>query len=446
MHKGVILSFLDRYFGITQSGSNVKTELIAGFTTFIAMLYIVPVSSSILSDSGMPKGALITAVTLATVVATLLSGIWAKVPVAMSVGMGLNAYFSYGMVQGMGLSWEKALGIVFLSGIIFLLVSLTKIRTWLINSIPRGLRFALAGGLGAFICAIGLKSLGIIAISPIGLPELGSLNTPQAWIGILGVGMILWMSVKKIHASFILGILCCSLIAWFFGLAPLPQEVFSMPDSIAPIALKFDVVGVLTLALIPTIVSLLVLDLFDSLGTLAGVGAKIGLFQNKDNQGDKLLEKTLEADAAATVIGASLGVSTTTSFLESASGVSAGGRTGLTSIFCALFFALSLFLFPIFASIPSFAIYPTLIVVGAMMFLEVKNIDFSDLPIGISAFFAIVLMPLTYSIANGLAGGFLVYILSCLALKQYQRINLGVIVLGILSILPIIVHGVFLKG
>lgn len=444
--QGVFLNFLDRYFGISRSGSSIKVEVIAGFTTFIAMLYIVPVSSSILSDAGMPKDALITAVTLATVLATLLSGIWAKVPVAMSVGMGLNAYFSYGMVKGMGLSWEQALGVVFLSGVIFLIVSLTKLRTWLINSIPNGLRFALAGGLGAFICTIGLKSLGVIAISPIGLPELGSLNTPQIWIGLLGVGVILWLNAKKIHASFIIGILFCSLIAWIFGISPLPSGFFSQPASIEPIAFKFDLVGVLSLALVPTIISLLVLDLFDSLGTLAGVGAKVGLFQNKDNKGDKLLEKTLEADAAATVIGASLGVSTTTSFLESASGVSEGGRTGLTSVFCALFFALSLFLFPIFASIPSFAIYPTLIVVGAMMFLEVRNVDFSDLPIGLAAFFAIILMPLTYSIANGLAGGFLVYILTSLALKQYHRITLGVIVLGALSILPIVVHGVFLKG
>lgn len=440
------MNLLDRYFGISRSGSNIKTEAIAGFTTFISMLYIVPVSSSILADSGMPKDALITAVTLVTVLATLLSGIWAKVPVAMSVGMGLNAYFSYGMVKGMGLSWEQALGVVFLSGVIFLFVSLTKLRSWLINSIPNGLRFALAGGLGAFICTIGLKSLGVITVSPIGLPELGSLDTPQIWIGLLGVGLILWMSAKKIHASFVIGILLCSALAWIFGFSPLPSEIFSHPASIAPIALKFDIVGVLSLTVVPTIISLLVLDLFDSLGTLAGVGAKAGLFQNQEGTGDKLLEKTLEADAAATVIGASLGVSTTTSFLESASGVSEGGRTGLTSVFCALFFALSLFLFPIFASIPSFAIYPTLIVVGAMMFLEIKNIDFSDLPIGLSAFFSIILMPLTYSIANGLAGGFLVYILASLALKQYHRVTLGVIVLGILSILPIVVHGVFLKG
>lgn len=440
------MSLLDKYFGVSKSGSSIKTEAVAGFTTFLAMLYIVPVSSSILSDAGMPKDALITAVTLVTVIATLLSGLWARVPVAMSVGMGLNAYFSYGMVKTMGLSWEQALGVVFLSGIVFLAVSLTKMRTWLINSIPRGLRFALAAGLGAFISAIGMRSLGVIGISPIGLPELGVINTPQIWIGLFGVALIVFLSMKRVHSSFVIGILVCSILAWVFNLAELPQKLLSTPASIAPIAFKMDILGVLTLSIVPTIISLLVLDLFDSLGTLAGVGAKIGLFQNENNQGDKILEKTLEVDAAATVIGASLGVSTTTSFLESASGVSEGGKTGLTSIFCALFFALSLFLFPLFASIPSFAIYPTLIVVGGMMFLEMKHIDFSDLPVGLSAFFAIILMPLTYSIANGLAAGFLIYILACLALKQYHRVNLGVIFLGILSVLPIIVHGVFLKG
>ncbi|VEJ24163.1 transmembrane transport protein [Helicobacter cholecystus] len=440
------MNFLDRYFGVSQSGSNFKTEAFAGFTTFISMLYIIPVSASILSDSGMPKEALITAVTLATVIATCLSGLWARVPVAMSVGMGLNVYFSYGMVKGMGLSCEQALGVVFLSGVVFLLISFTKIRTWLINSIPLGLRFALAGGLGAFICTIGLRSLGIITISPMGLPELGGLNKPEVWIGLVGIGVILALSVRKIHASFIIGIVFCSLLAWIFGISNTPKEFFSTPASIAPIAFKMDIMGVFTLALVPTIISLLVLDLFDSLGTLAGVGAKIGLFQNKDGKGDETLEKTLEVDAAATVIGASLGVSTTTSFLESASGVSEGGRTGLTSVFCAFFFACTLFLLPFFLSIPSFAIYPTLIVVGAMMFLEVKHIDFTDLPIGLASFFAIVLMPLTYSIANGLAGGFLVYILTSLALRQYYRINWGVILLGALSIMPIIVHGIFLKG
>ncbi|WP_104697958.1 MULTISPECIES: NCS2 family permease [unclassified Helicobacter] len=440
------MQFLDRYFKITQSGSSIKTEAIAGFTTFLSMLYIVPVASSVLSDSGMPKEALITAVTLATIIATLLSGIIAKVPVAMSVGMGLNAYFSYGMVKGMGLSWEQALGAVFLSGVIFLIVSLTKLRTWLIKNIPSGLRFALAGGLGAFICAIGLRSLGIIQISPIGLPELGNLNSPKIWIGLFGIMIILFLSAKNIYASFLIGIVSCSVLGYFFNLTSLPQSIFSIPASIAPIALKMDFMGILSVALIPTIISLLILDLFDSLGTLAGVGAKIGLFQNKDNKGDKTLERTLGVDAAATVVGASLGVSTTTSFLESASGVSEGGRTGLTSVFCALFFALSLFLFPLFASIPDFAIYPALVVVGALMFLEIKNIDFSDLPVGISAFFAIILMPLTYSIANGLAGGFLTYIITSLALKQYHRLNFGVIFLGILSILPIVVNGIFLKA
>lgn len=440
------MNFLDRYFGVSRSGSSFKTEIFAGFTTFMSMLYIIPTSASILSDSGMPKEALITAVTLVTIIATFLSGVWARVPVAMSVGMGLNAYFSYGMVKGMGLSWEQALGIVFLSGVVFLVVSLTKIRTWLINSIPLGLRFALAGGLGAFICAVGLRSLGIITVSPIGIPELGKLNTPQIWIALFGVVAIIVMSVRKIHASFIIGIALCSVLAWIFGVSEMPREFISAPASIAPIAFKMDIAGVLSLAFIPTIISLLVLDLFDSLGTLAGVGAKIGLFQNKEGKGDRALEKTLEVDAAATVIGASLGVSTTTSFLESASGVSEGGRTGLTSVFCALFFVLTLFLLPFFSSIPSFAIYPTLVVVGAMMFLEVKHIEFNDLPIGLASFFAIVLMPLTSSIANGLAGGFLVYIFSCLALGQYRRLNFGVILLGILSVLPIVVHGVFIKG
>ncbi|WP_180762687.1 NCS2 family permease [Helicobacter sp. 12S02232-10] len=429
------MGFLDKYFQLTQNRTNIKTEALAGFTIFLTMLYIIPVGSQILSEAGMPKNELITAISLVTALATLLTGIWANTPVAMSVGMGLNAYFTYGLVQGMGLSWQQALGAVFLSGIIFLIISFTKLRVWIIQSIPKDLRFALCAGLGAFIATIGFKSLGFITITPSGLMTLGTLSSPQILIGIFGVLLMLLLHNLKVQGAFIIGILICSLIAWVSGLASMPSKIISTPSSISGIAMQFDLAGIFSIALIPAIIALLITDLFDSLGTLAGVGAKAKMFQDTSGK-DKKLEKTLQVDAAATTAGAMFGLSTTTAFLESSAGVASGGRTGLTAIFCAFFFALTLFFLPIFNAIPDYAIYPTLIVVGALMFSEIRHIDFEDFPIASASFFTIILMPLSSSITTGLASGFIVYVLMCGFKKQWHRINLGIIILFLISLIP----------
>lgn len=430
------MDFIYKFFALKKNHTTIKQEFLAGLITFLAMLYIIPVGSDILHQAGMPKDALITSITIMTAAATLLSGLWANAPVAMSTGMGLNVFFAFSLVQGSGLSWQQALGAVFVSGIIFLIVSVTNLRIWILRSIPKEIRIALCVGLGAFIATIGLKGLGIIVISPNTL-HLGNIHNAQALIGIFGIILLLFFHILKVQGGAILGILICSLISWIFGITPMPNQVFSAPASFKEIFMQMDVVGVLKIAFIPTILTLLITDLFDSLGTLSGIGIKAGMFQD-DSGKDKQLERTMQVDALATTVGPVFGLSTTTAFLESATGVNAGGRTGLTAVFVALFFILSLFFFPIFQAIPSFAIYPILIMVGAMMFSEIRHLSLDSFSIAIPVFFIILFMPLTMSITNGLAAGFSLYVILSIFERKFERLNLGVFILFLISILPFV--------
>ncbi len=428
-------------FKIQEHGTSVKTEFLAGFTTFLTMIYIVPVNGLILSDAGLPMGAVITATALITILATILNGLWSNTPIAMSVGMGLNAYFSYGLVLGMGIAWQTALGIVFLSGIIFVILSFTQFRVWLMTSIPVDLRRAISAGIGAFIAFIGLNQMGVISDSKATLVTLGNLSEPNVLLGISGLFIALVLFTFRVKGAFIIAILTTAIIGWIFGIGELPKGIVGMPDSIAPIFFELDIASALSLALLPVIITFLVTDMFDTLGTLTGVGTRANLFQTNDKE-DKALEKTLEADAVATVGGSLLGVSTTTSFIESASGVEEGGRTGLSAIFTGLFFILTLFMLPLFKSIPANAIYPVLVVVGILMFTELGNINFknNDIAILSATFLIIILMPLTYSITNGFAAGFIVYTLLKLLKREFEDINLGLIVITLISLLVFVLH------
>ncbi len=426
------------FFKLSEHNTDVQTEFRAGLTTFLTMMYIVPVNAFIMSKTGMPVDALLTATALITVLATILNGVWANTPIAMSVGMGLNAYFTFGLVLGMKIPWEKALGIVAVSGILFTILSFTNFRIWIVNSIPEDLRRAISAGIGAFIAFIGLKEMGIVVDNPAVLVGLGNFADKNVLLGVLGIVVVFAFYSFRIKGAFMLAIVITSLVAWFSELAPSPKEFVSLPASIVPIALKLDIegvffdsiTGVFTLALLPVIIAFLITDLFDSLGTLSGVGFRAGLFKN----GGKDLEKTLEADAVATFGGALLGVSTTTSFIESASGVEEGGRTGLTAVFAGLFFVLTLFMLPFFKAIPSNAIYPVLVMVGVLMFSELANVNFKDLAISAATFLTVIMMPLTYSITNGLAFGFLAYFLVKLFRREFKDINVGVIVLCLISL------------
>ena len=434
------MAFLQR-FKLEEKGSNVRTELIAGLTTFLTMMYIVPVNGFIMADAGLPMPAVITATALVTILATAFNGFWSNTPVAMSVGMGLNAYFTYGLVLGMKIPWQTALGIVFLSGVIFVALSFTRFRVWVMHSIPMDLRRAISAGIGAFIAFIGLKQLGIIVPDKATLVTLGHLGQPAVLLGIFGLFLTLILYLYKIRGAFILGVLLTSVVGWMTGLGKSPEGLFSMPASIAPIAFHLDVVSALSLALLPVIITFLVTDMFDTLGTLTAVGARAGLFQEGDDP-DRSLEKTLEADAVATVTGSLLGVSTTTSFIESASGVEAGGRTGLTAIFTAAFFILTLFMLPLFQAIPGPAIYPVLVIVGILMFTELGKMDFEkmDLATASAAFFTVLLMPLTYSITNGLAAGFVAFTLLKMAQGKFAELNIGIYLITAISLIVFILH------
>ena len=426
-------------FKLKEHGTNVSTEFSAGFTTFLTMMYIVPVNGFILADAGLPMDAVVTATALITILATLFSGLWGNTPIAMSVGMGLNAYFSYGLVLGMKIPWETALGIVFLSGILFVILSLTNFRIWIMTSIPMDLRRAISAGIGCFIAFIGLKQMGMIVENKATLVSLGDFSDSNVLVGVLGLLLAFGFYAYRIKGSFILSIMITSVVAWFFGIGSFPTEYLSAPASIEPILFKLDIVSALTFSLLPVIITFLITDMFDTLGTLTGVGTRAKLFQ-ENNKDDKSLQKTLEADAIATTAGSLLGVSTTTSFIESASGVEEGGRTGLTAVFTAMFFVTTLVMLPLFKAIPGNAIYPVLVVVGVLMFTELGKIKFedSDLATSAGAFFIVLLMPLTFSITNGIAAGFIMYTLIKVFKKQTEDLNLGILVITFISALAFI--------
>ncbi|MBP3207690.1 MAG: NCS2 family permease [Campylobacter sp.] len=424
-----------KFFELEENKTSVKQELNAGITTFLAMIYIVPVNAIIMSGTGMPYEALITATALITILATLFNGLYANTPVALSVGMGLNAYFTFGLCKSAEIPWQTALGIVFLSGLLFTILSFTNFRIWVIKSIPLDLRRAISAGIGAFICFIGLKQMGVIVENPATLVGLGNLKDPNVALGVFGLLIIIALFVLKVRASFILGILITSVVAWVFGISPKPEGLVSLPSSVAPIFGQLDIKGALQLAFLPFIITFFVTHLFDSIGTLTGVGNRAKIFSDEDPKGMKKLARNLTADAVGSVGGAVMGTSTVTAFAESASGVEAGGRTGLTAVFVALCFILTLFMLPLFKAIPSNAIYPVLVMVGILMFSELGKLDYSDVGILIPAFFIVMLMPFTYSITNGLSFGFISYLFVRLLQRRFSDINLGVLVLAGISLL-----------
>ena len=423
-------------FKLKQNGTTAKTELNAALTTFLAMVYIIPVNALILSDAGMPKDALLVATALITILATIFNGLWANTPVALSTGMGLNAYFTYSMVIGMGIPWQTALGAIFISSAIFTILSFTNFRLWIIKNIPLDLRYAISAGIGAFIAFVGLSQMGLIVSSPATKVAIGNVADPKVLIGVIGLILMIIFWALKIRIGFILAIAVTSAIAWIFEIYEMPQSVVSMPVSIAPIFGELDIFSALQISLLPAVLTLFVTHLFDSIGTLTGVGNRANLFNTPE--GEKKLARNLESDAIASMAGAAIGTSTITAFAESASGVETGGRTGLTAVFIGILFIFTLFFLPLFNAIPSNAIYPVLVMVGILMFSELGKIDYKDPAICVSTFLSVILMPLTYSITIGLSVGFISYFIIKLALRKYQDLNLGVITLTIVSLFAFI--------
>ncbi|MFA7084866.1 MAG: NCS2 family permease [Arcobacteraceae bacterium] len=423
------------FFKLKENNTTVKTELAAGFTTFLTMMYIIPVNAMIMSQAGMPMEAVITATALITIFSTILNGLWSNTPIAISVGMGINAYFTFGLVLGMKIPWQTALGVVFLSGVLFTILSLTKLRVWIINSVPLDLRRAISAGIGMFIAFIGLNNMGMIVANSSVLVGLGDFKDTNVLLGVVGLILVIAFYAWKIKGAFIIAVFFTSIIAWIFGISPYPTEFFSLPASIAPIMLQLDIASAFTLALFPVIIIFFITNLFDSLGTISALGNRAGLFKGDTRK----LQKTLEVDATSTVVGSLLGVSSTNSYIESAAGIEEGGRTGLTAVTTGVLFILTLFMMPLFKAIPPNAIYPVLVMVGVLMFSELEHIDFKDTSIGVPTFLIVIMMPLTYSITNGLAFGFISYLIIKLIKKEYKDINFGIVFLALISLLVFIV-------
>ena len=428
---------LERFFKLSENNTDVKTEVLAGITTFMTMAYILAVNPSILSATGMDQGALFTATALASLIGTLLMALLANYPFALAPGMGLNAYFAYTVVLGMGYSWEYALTAVFAEGIIFILLSLTSVREAIFNSIPQNLKSAVSVGIGLFIAFIGLQNAKIV-IGGSTLLQLFSLDNYNAVngvnasfndvgitvalaiIGILITGILVIKNVKGnilwgILITWALGIICQFAGIYvpnpelgFYSLLPDFSNGLSVP-SLSPILFKLDFHGIFTLDFLTILFAFLFVDLFDTIGTLVGVSAKAGMLD--ENGKLPRIKGALLADAVATTAGAAIGTSTTTTFVESASGVSEGGRTGLTAITTAILFGLSLFLSPIFLAIPSFATAPALIVVGLYMLTNVTHIDFDDMSEAIPCYICIIAMPFFYSISEGISLGIITYVI-----------------------------------
>jgi len=410
---------LERLFGLKAQGTNVRTEVLAGVTTFMTMAYIVVVNPAILGEAGMPVAAVAAATCLAAGFGSILMGLVANYPLALAPGMGLNAYFTYTVVKGMGVPWETALGpwetalgCVFLSGVAFLVLTLVGVRQMIVAAIPKPLFSAVAAGVGLFIAFIGLKEAGIIVPHPATTVALGDLTTPTAAVAILGLVLIAVLQAWRVKGAILIGILLASAAGWALGLAKIAPGASSLADLTAT-AFKMDIGGAfhlqggMALAMLEIVFVFLFVDLFDNVGTLVAVTKKAGL-QAPDGSIPRL-NRILLADSAATMVGAAAGTSTVVSYIESASGVTAGGRTGLTAVVVGVLFLLTLFFAPLVQAIPAAATAPALILVGALMVGSLVDVDWADPTVAIPAFLTLITIPLTFSIANGLAFGITSY-------------------------------------
>ncbi len=399
----------EKFFSLKANHTNVRTEVIAGITTFMTMAYILAVNPDILSATGMDKSAVFTATTLASIVGTLVMALWARLPFALAPGMGLNAFFAFTVVLGMGYSWQFALTAVFLEGIIFLLLTAFNIREVIINAIPINLKHAISVGIGLFIAFIGMQNAGLIVDNPATLVGLGDMSSHTVWIALFGLVLIGVLLALKVKGALLIGIFVSTLVGIPLGVTLLPEGSWlTLPPSVAPVAFKFDFTNILSVDMIIVLFTFLFVDMFDTVGTLIGVASKADMIDENGNL--PRVKQALFADAIGTTVGAMLGTSTVTTYVESASGVAEGGRTGLTSLTTAGMFILALFLAPIFLMVPGAATAPALIMVGSFMMSPILKINFDDYTESIPVFLTIIMMPLAYSIAEGIVFGMLAFV------------------------------------
>jgi AGZA family xanthine/uracil permease-like MFS transporter len=396
---------MERFFKLKEQGTDVRTELLAGLTTFLTMAYIIFVNPSILGDAGMPKDAVFVATCVAAAIGTLVMGLYANYPIALAPGMGLNAYFAYGVVKGMGYTWEAALGAVFISGCLFLAISLFRIREMIINGIPHSIRTAITAGIGLFLGIIALKNAGIVTASPATLVTLGDLHQTPALLAIAGFFVIVALDRLKVKGAILIGIVAVTILS-FLVAGNKFAGIVSAPPSIAPTLMKLDISAALSVGILNVVLVFFLVELFDATGTLMGVANRAGLL--KTGKMDRL-NKALLADSTAIVAGSMLGTSSTTAYIESAAGVQAGGRTGLTAITVAVLFLACLFIAPLAGAVPAYATAPALFYVSCLMLRELADVAWDDTTESVPAVVTALLMPFTYSIANGIAFGFISY-------------------------------------
>ncbi len=423
---------LEKLFKLSENSTNVRTELIAGVTTFLTMAYIAFVNPSILAAAGMDPGAVFVATCLAAAIGSAIMGLWANYPIALAPGMGLNAFFAYTVVLTLGHSWQTALGAVFIAGVLFLILSMLKVREWIINAIPHSLKLSIAAGIGMFLGIIGLKNAGIVVDHPATLVTLGDLTQATVLVAIVGFLVMAALDARRVPGAITIAILLATLVAVATGLSE-ATGVFSMPPSLLPTLFAMDLAGALDGALISVIFAFLFVDLFDTAGTLIGVAHQGGML---DKQG-KLprLGKALMSDSVATVAGAAMGTSTTTSYIESVAGVKAGGRTGLTAVVVAVLFLLCLFFAPLAGTIPVYATAPALVFVACLMMRGIAEVDWDDVTEYVPAVITAISMPLTFSISTGIGFGFVAYAAIKILTGRWKEAGPAVIVLAGLFIL-----------
>jgi AGZA family xanthine/uracil permease-like MFS transporter len=428
---------LEKIFKLKQNKTTVRTELIAGLITFLTMSYILVVNPNILGATGMDRAALFTATALASVVATLFMAFFSNLPIAQAPGMGLNSFFAFSVVIGLGYSWQMALTAVFIEGVIFVLLTLFNVRELIVRSIPNTIKNAIPVGIGLFITFVGLQNGGLIVRDENTMLALGSMADKHVWVALLGLVLTAVLYYKRVHGAFLIGIVVATLFALALGLVQVPEgSLVSLPPSLSPIFLKFDWSHIFTLDMLIVVFTFLFVNLFDTVGTLIGVASKIGI-TDKDGNFPQL-KPALLADALGTTVGAMLGTSTVTSYVESASGVAAGGRTGLTSFSTATMFALALFFAPLFLMVPASATAPALIIVGLFMITSVVKINFEDMTEALPAFLTIVMMPFAFSIAQGIVFGMLSFVFLKALSGQFKRISVAMWVIFVLFIVKLV--------
>lgn len=427
------VSFFEKTFKLKKHDTNIKTEIMAGITTFMTMSYILAVNPQILSESGMDYGAVFSATILASIIAMLLMGFYANLPFGLSAGMGLNAFFTYTVVMKMGHPWQFALTAVFFEGILFMVLSLFGVREAIFNSIPSTLKKAVSVGIGLFIAEIGLLNAGIIEKAEPAL-SLGNISSKESIVFFFALIVMVVLTTRKVKGALLWGILVSTILSLILGVTGLPEgSLVSLPPSISPIAFKLDFSNVFSLEMFSVLFSFLFVDLFDTLGTLTGVATKAKMLDENGNLENA--SKALLADAVGTTCGALLGTSTVTTFVESSAGVAEGGRTGLTALACAGCFAIAAFFFPVFSLIPSQATSAALVVVGLFMLSTVVEINFGDITESFPAFMTILMMPLAYSIAEGIAFGMISFVLIKVLTGKYKEVSWVMYVLAVIFLI-----------